>query len=1015
MAPLTQETILAAMKHLPFETTRAARSAVARNVSLLQQQRLPKDVWDAAMRLAAYWSKRCELFGEKYAYGSLEDYFASPDDTTTESSSSSILEQERLETIQVYQTGFISSLPSDNAGRPVVWFDYSRIETQLGKENAWIVLQNHILRCMFYWCHSNPHWRDIVAIALIYANDTHWERSQQQPALDMLQQCFCLKFHAIHVCVLTSPSTRSSVIPAFMQGFRPVSQLPLHLQFNDKEGIRKELQVKGLSLQSIPESIGGLWEYSKFTKSFTRSKRTRASSQENGDQKPVAFSGLNAPMPTSLTREAIIQPVLPLSASHSAFPNNQHTASINPASLMLDDGQFLETSMMQQEGMRQLDEAMDMLPPEDKAAYQAAVRQVPYLVMQESNPVRFLRFEKYNAWAAARHLAAYWTKRVQIFGERAFLPLILSSAGALHQEDIDQIKSGYFTFLPVDLLGRTVVCYDPVRRQNNTLISRMRASFYIWSIICENDLSTTNGFVALVMLGRGTFNPLDTTIKECVDMVVDTFPTFPQSFHIVNSPTGLGQRIFFDLLLPLAVRFMGRLINERTAIHVGEPAELVVKLCRNGLTRQSMPDCIGGSWTFDQHRQWIRDRMEIEYMRFRTYIPMRNYALSRTALVPDVAAQSASLALMPSIEHADVTDKAIIQQHGDALRRTIDSVPTNTKSAYTSAIQQAPEVVDKESNVVPFLRHARFDVKAATSLLLKYWQSRTDIFGSRASLPLQQTGEGALERRDIAVISSAYLICLPEDSSGRSVMFCDGSRLSKSSRESRLRTSFYMFSIAAENVKSQTDGIVLLYVLTEASFDRANKECLQLVVDSLPLSIFDVHLLQHNDSKENASSAHTIDQNLLSYLNDVSSNRVYHHSAPTKGGLAQCLSQHGLSPAGLPKTIGGKYGFDNFVQWQELRTRYEWELPAGISNTEEETSFFNFSRVKRLTDLSAEEKNERKRKLNVIHSRRKRERERIEVEVLEERSIELAEEKSVLAFEEKRLRDLLREAQSCLP
>ena len=511
------------------------------------------------------------------------------------------------------------------------------------------------------------------------------------------------------------------------------------------------------------------------------------------------------------------------------------------------------------------------------------------------------------------------------------------------------------------------------------------------------------------MLGRGKFNPLDTTIRDCVDMVVDSFPTVPKSFHIVNSPSGLGQRIFFDILLPLAVKFMGPLINERTAIHVGEPGELIVKLSQYGLSQQNLPDYIGGAWVFENHDQWLRDRLEIECKRYGAYVPLRsNVSVTRSSFAGQPNMQRSS----PAGPRLD--DNEVRKQYGDAMQQAIEAIPRASKIAYIAAVQRVPDIVEKESDIVYFLRHARFDVNAAAFLLIKYWTSRTEIFGDRAYLPLQQTGEGALDRKDIAIISSGYLLCLPQDSTGRSVIFCDGSRLSKSSRQSRLRTSFYMYSIALENAVTLTDGLVLLYVLTEASFDRANKECLQLVVDSLPLSFYDVHLLQHRDSSDESASAHKIDQDLLRYLQAATTSKIFHHSAPTKIGLTQHLVRHGFCPTRLPKSIGGKFGYDNFVQWQELRTRFEWDLPAGVSKKDEE-AYFDFSHVKRLSQLSDDEKNERKRKLNVIHSRRKRERERIEVEVLEEQFIELSEEKSTLILEEKRLIDLLQQAQACLP
>lgn len=254
----------------------------------------------------------------------------------------------------------------------------------------------------------------------------------------------------------------------------------------------------------------------------------------------------------------------------------------------------------------------------------------------------------------------------------------------------------------------------------------------------------------------------------------------------------------------------------------------------------------------------------------------------------------------------------------------------------------------------------------------QYWKIRKKVFGKRAFLPLNQTAEGTLDRKDTAVLSSSYLISLPDDATGRSVIFCDGSRLERSTGESRLRCSFYMYSIAAENAKSQREGIVVIYVTTEPTFDRANVECLELVLSALPLVIRDVHLIFTDKQKPSLETdvPDVLDPKALSLFQHVAKNEVVRHYSNGESSLASGLEKYALSPDDLPKSLGGKYGFDRFSQWQELRLRYEWDLPAGAGN-EENASAFDFTRVKGTYELTEEEKIERKRRLNVIHSRRK--------------------------------------------
>lgn len=76
---------------------------------------------------------------------------------------------------------------------------------------------------------------------------------------------------------------------------------------------------------------------------------------------------------------------------------------------------------------------------------------------------------------------------------------------------------------------------------------------------------------------------------------------------------------------------------------------------------------------------------------------------------------------------------------------------------------------------------------------------------------------------------------------------------------------------------------------------------------------------------------------------------------------------------------------------------------------------FDFSSVTPLDQMTEEERLERKRRLNVIHSRRKRERERIEVEVLNEQCSEEHERAIHLQRENEKLVSLLAKAKSLLP
>lgn len=67
-----------------------------------------------------------------------------------------------------------------------------------------------------------------------------------------------------------------------------------------------------------------------------------------------------------------------------------------------------ETDEVLQNGIRLLREALEAVSRDEKLAYLEALECAPQLVERESKGIIFLRFEKYDAWAAACRLVDHW-------------------------------------------------------------------------------------------------------------------------------------------------------------------------------------------------------------------------------------------------------------------------------------------------------------------------------------------------------------------------------------------------------------------------------------------------------------------------------------------------------------------------------------------------------------------------------------------------------------------------------
>jgi hypothetical protein len=160
----------------------------------------------------------------------------------------------------------------------------------------------------------------------------------------------------------------------------------------------------------------------------------------------------------------------------------------------------IETEEMLRNGTQMLREAVLAIPDAAKAAYLEALEIAPLLVERESDPVAFLRCEKYDAWAAAQHLVAYWDVRKNIFGaERAFLPMTQSGAIA---EDREYLEKALTMILPDDDCNRSVIYVDRIRtiRAIAPRDAILRCFFYVLHVLCQGENTQRRGFVMVVNL-----------------------------------------------------------------------------------------------------------------------------------------------------------------------------------------------------------------------------------------------------------------------------------------------------------------------------------------------------------------------------------------------------------------------------------------------------------------------------------------------------------------------------------
>jgi hypothetical protein len=320
-------------------------------------------------------------------------------------------------------------------------------------------------------------------------------------------------------------------------------------------------------------------------------------------------------------------------------------------------------------------------------------------------------------------------------------------------------------------------------------------------------------------------------------------------------------------------------------------------------------------------------------------------------------------------------------------------------TALRDALSAAPELVKSETPWEQLMFRNQCAHRPALAQADCWWRLRRELFGTKSWLkPMTQTGEGALSRKEISFLRSSECIqWLPQDAKGRSVMYLDiVEALSIACREPTdhvvlLRCLYYAIHVVetdhsrrAKNSASASKSTLVLVspdrctsVPIDSFLERHRGFCrtMQHIWRSAPLVLAGIQLLPISTQDPSC-------QRLSNSINRIGAHELYgaqafrncctpffmrHESFDT-------LSQHGLTAKNLPTSVGGNFGRLQFSQWLELRVRYEWCVPAGTRN-KALLDMFYFSHVKPLSELSGDELAERKRRMNILHTRRKRDRE----------------------------------------
>eukprot|EP00977_Amphora_coffeiformis_P028043 scaffold34685_cov183-Amphora_coffeaeformis.AAC.23 len=368
----------------------------------------------------------------------------------------------------------------------------------------------------------------------------------------------------------------------------------------------------------------------------------------------------------------------------------------------------------------------------------------------------------------------------------------------------------------------------------------------------------------------------------------------------------------------------------------------------------------------------------------------------------------------------------------DSLRelfQAVECLPAEKTAAFWEACDICPDIVDSESDGMLFLRFENFNIWKAAEGIAEYWNTRRRLFGDRAHLPLTQTGKGALTQNDALSVQSGTVAILPKTNDGQSVVVADrGRSLLQATEESKLRAAFYILSILSHKEHAQTKGILVLSMLVTPRVARLDHSFVTKAIKickCFPMTLH-LHLLNSFPKTQTARSivAHQVFAAGMAFAS-----LYFGHfqiiTETTGHDILRKLRSMGLQTNGIPVALGGEWTYEKFNKWcreqigrEQLRDHSNLPVVAAVSAaaaaaTTTSTFATGSPSVRVKTEdvsMENEKKRDRIRRLNVIHSRQKRERRKAEQAQLQSQYEVLLKKQHELQAESRKLEALLRKA-----
>ena len=273
------------------------------------------------------------------------------------------------------------------------------------------------------------------------------------------------------------------------------------------------------------------------------------------------------------------------------------------------------------------------------------------------------------------------------------------------------------------------------------------------------------------------------------------------------------------------------------------------------------------------------------------------------------------------------------------------------------------------------------------------------------------------------MLKTGYMTMMPEDDQGRPIYYMDLSRLTAPfTPESRTRCSFYICQVISERESSRNAGVIGMAAYAKkapkgATNAKNGRKATEMARDGVfPCHWRAIHVcavgVRSNTLRDNYFVPYTL-QMLRRWK--ALSLRTLVHVDQTPEGIRSKIAKFGVPPKCVPTTVGGTWTYEkDFLDWISQRIEYEKETywsEETLKTPPQDLKLPASPDPPKKVDNEVIQR-EKKRKMDALYARRKRERQRIEIEVLQEQCVEFQNKNSFLLKQNKFFEGLLRNANA---